>query len=104
MNFFRCEMVVKFSTYFRKNHLDKFDCGFCDVEAKTCEDLKIHLLTCEIYKCENCDKKFGSLPDVKEHVKAEHLFVIDYVRIIHVKQNRTENYVIDETAYQCKEV
>ena len=99
-----CDTEMEMEVHIGKNHSDKFDCGLCSVETKTCEDLKIHLITCEIYKCENCDKKFGTLPDVKDHVKKEHLFVIDYVRIIHLKQNRTENDVIDETAYQYKEL
>ena len=40
-----------------KKHSDQFDCGICDLEIKSLENLKIHLSTCEIYKCDCCGKK-----------------------------------------------
>ena len=32
----------------------KFECGLCDLEAGSLENLEIHFNTCEVYKCVRC--------------------------------------------------
>ena len=45
----------------------KYECGqLCDFDAI---NLEIHLVTCEIYQCDNCKIKFKSIRDIKEHIE-----------------------------------
>ena len=87
-----------------KKHTDKFDCGICDLEMKTPEDLKIHLTTCEQFKCDHCDKRFTTLSNIKTHLLEENknIPIMEYLGIYHLKQNRIDNEVIDETLNQVK--
>ena len=40
--------------------------------ATTLEDLKLHLVTCEVYECGNCVKRVKQLGKIKEHIEKEH--------------------------------
>ena len=48
-------------------HGENPECGLCDFEAKTLEDLDIHLTTCEYFKCDVCKEKVWQLIKDKEH-------------------------------------
>ena len=50
-----------------KLHSEKYDCGLCDFEAMSLENLELHLVSFEVYQCNNCEKKFKSIRDVKDH-------------------------------------
>ena len=47
---------------------DIINCGLCENNFETRENLEIHLNTCEIYRCSKCKKKETTLPNMKDHV------------------------------------
>ena len=55
-----------------KLHGDKHDCGLCDYEAKSLEQLEIHLSTCEYYQCFVCNEKLWQFIKIKEHFQTKH--------------------------------
>ena len=100
---FFCNTELEMEVHIGKKHTDNFDCGICDSELKTFENLRIHLTTCERYKCEHCDKKFASLSDIKAHLKTEDQRSA-CLEIFHLKQNRTDSEVLDETSHFLKDL
>ena len=58
--------------HYGKNHSDSFECGICDYKAETFEQLKIHLCTCEIFKCRDCDFSEKNLSEFIKHTTKEH--------------------------------
>ena len=54
--------------YLRKLHSEKQD-GLCDFEAMSLENLELHLVSFEVYQCNNCEKKLKSIKDVKDHIE-----------------------------------
>ena len=40
-----------------KLHLDKLECGICEIEVKDTKALENHLHTCEIYHSHQCGKR-----------------------------------------------
>ena len=61
------ESDLAMKVYIGKHHSETYECGLCDVETKDLENLEIHLVSCEVYKCAGCSIKFNSIKDVKEH-------------------------------------
>ena len=55
-----------------------------------------------IYRCGYCEKKCTMLSDIKHHVKTEHMQYIERIEVIHVKQSRTDNDVMDEKTTSSK--
>ena len=53
-------------------HSEYFECGLCELKVDSSEDLEIHLFTCEIYSCENCDFVVKSLKEIKTHIANKH--------------------------------
>ena len=84
-----------------KNHAEKFECGLCEFEAGDIEALNLHMFTCEIYLCETCDINFMTLADLKEHLMKEHK-TEKYQRVIHAKQNRSDDEIMDERYHYAK--
>ena len=37
-----------------KCQTDNFECGLCEYTGNTLENLELHLVSCEIYECEEC--------------------------------------------------
>ena len=95
-----CETEIEMEVHIGKKHSDQFDCGICGFEIKTLEDLNIHLTTCEMYKCEECDLRVKSLSEIKKHVENEHSKWKKLQAIIHIKQNRNDSEVVDEISYR----
>ena len=87
-----------------KKHSDLFDCGLCATETKSLENLNIHLSTCEMYKCEDCDLRLKSLSEIKKHVETKHFKYRHCKTIIHLKQNRSDPDAIDEKPYESSEL
>ena len=55
-----------------KNHSEEFDCGLCDLETKSLQNLERHLKTCEAYECDyytGYDKRFKTLSEIKKILK-----------------------------------
>ena len=51
-----------------KSHSQNIDCGLCDFPAKDIETLNMHLKTCEIYECANCEHVTKSISSIKKHM------------------------------------
>ena len=77
-----------------KRHTDQFDCGICDVEAQSLENLNIHLSTCEMYQCELCEIRLATLTEIKTHIKTKHSESKDIIDVIHLKQNRIDSEIM----------
>ena len=77
-----------------KSHSAQFECGLCEIVAKNLENLEMRLTTYEIYQCDDYEKCFKKLSEIKEHIKDEHA---NY--IIHAKQNRADSDEIDLVGY-----
>ena len=79
--------------HFGKTHSESSECGSCDFETKSSEDLKMHLFTCEIYMCGPCDVRFKKLSEVKTHLGENHAGK-EWAKIQHGKQNRANSDII----------
>ena len=57
------------SVHIGKHHAvaDIINCGLCENNFETKENLEIHLKTCEFYRCTKCEKE-TILPNMKVHV------------------------------------
>ena len=80
-----------------KSHSDKFECGLCEFVAKDLETLDMHLFICEIYQCEECEKRYKDITDIKEHLTNEH--GASNTTLILAKQSRADNDEIDMVEY-----
>ena len=58
--------------HFKRVHSENISCGICNLEVKDIETLDIHTSTCEMFKCNWCDKSFNNVSDIKNHGKKEH--------------------------------
>ena len=63
-----CESEFEMEVHISKSHSEDFDCVLCGFEAKDLDNLRVHFVTCEIYRCGICEKKFTKLSDIKHHV------------------------------------
>ena len=99
-----CNTELEMEVHIGKKHTDKFDCGMCGNEAKSLENLKIHLSTCEMYQCDQCEKRLPTLKEIKTHIEKQHNVIKEYIGVIHLKQNRSDNEVIDENSHPAKEL
>ena len=97
-----CETEPEMEVHLGKKHSDQFNCGICEFEAKSFENLKIHLTTCEMYRCERCDSKLTTLKDMKEHIETEHLEIKGYINVVHMKQSRSDCEIIDERSHRAE--
>ena len=46
--------------------------GICTFEAGSLENLETHLRTCEVYHCDECEKRIKSITEIKEHITNIH--------------------------------
>ena len=67
-------------------HSDQFEYGLCEFVAKDLENPNMHLFTCEVYQCKECEKPFKIITDMIEHINNEHVINIQQLFI----QNRAE--------------
>ena len=73
---FKCEFIGEskytMDVHIGKHHAEDFECGLCDLNTKTLEDLETHLFLCEIYKCSGCDVKVKTLSEIRSHIRNDH--------------------------------
>ena len=71
-----CEFVgenqVTMAVHIGKSHTEIFECGLCDFESKTLENLETHLFTCENYICTSCQASETSISNIKKHIEEFH--------------------------------
>ena len=83
--------------HLKKIHSDKFECGLCDLEAGSLENLEIHLNTCEVYQCTHCRQRFKTVMDIKKHfVEVNYL---EYGYLAQLKLDRNECNKVTEKGY-----
>ena len=81
-----------------KEH-DKFTCGLCDYKAKDMDSLELHLTTCEIYSCKECDFYSRQIADIKNHEK-ENTGKCDQKCTWHVKLDRNNQEEANMNLYK----
>ena len=101
---FFCEKDLEIKVHIGNKHSEQFECGLCDSVNKDLESLNLHLTTCERYKCTCCDKFFANLTEVRSHIENKHLKDTKYLTIMHIKQTRVDNEVIDEKEHCAQEI
>jgi hypothetical protein len=84
--------------HFGKVHPEKLECGLSEFQVDDVDKLNSHIFTCEIYKCERCDKNVADLTELKAHTLANHL-EYKYMSIVHAKQSRNNEEEIDDKYY-----
>ena len=84
-----------------KKHMQTFQCGLCDCETKTLEDLEIHLFTCEIFKCMSCELKVKTLSNIKSHIKECHPKKTGFFN--HQKMDRAKINEVNDKLYVLEE-
>ena len=60
--------------------MENIECGLCDYPAKDLENLNLHLTTCEIYECMQCEFVAKQITGIRKHMKAS-LSTIHHVKI-----------------------
>ena len=69
---FLSNMIETMEVHFGKCFVDQLFCGLCEWRSDNLENLETHLKSCEVYECEECDRRFSLLKDVKIHIENEH--------------------------------
>ena len=86
-----------------REHGENFECGLCEYIAEDLEILDVHLLTCEVYKCNNCGNVLKSLQNLKQHFLDVH--GNDKQRkTTHIKQSREDRHSYDTREYYFKDL
>ena len=80
---------------------DKPMCGLCDKNCNDLETLEIHLNTCEIYECGNCDQRSKLLSDIKKHIKEED---INCQYFWHMKMKREDKNKAEWKKYYLSDI
>ena len=81
-----------------KHHLENIECGLCESEFQTKDELDVHLFTCETYTCnrEDCDDyTVKSLEELKTHIREKHGTAV----FIHIKMKRSNYNEVDKKSY-----
>ena len=94
------EMTME--VHFWRNHSENVECGLCEFKAKSGEHLETHLVTCEIYKCEDCDVRFTKLSDMKRHKKETHAQWV--FEIIYAKLDKKNQELVSTEKYEYTEL
>ena len=87
----------------RKTHEGNSECCLCEFAAENSESLDIHLRTCEVYKCNKCEKVSKTITEFKQHCEKEHEHE-KYISVCHIKQNRDNSEAFDSKFYTCHEL
>ena len=89
-------MITEMEVHIRKEHSEKFEFSLCGLRGENLDGLKTHLLTCEVYDCNQCEERTKTLERMKEHILKSLL--------IHLKHS-TENFSeIKTKIYKFKDV
>ena len=94
--------TLTMEVHMKKYHSETVKCGLCDYEAAGMEELETHMVTCEIYKCEECKTIFKTLTEIKEHINRNHAG--KPVWLTHSKSDRKYQEYFNSTKYNRKEL
>ena len=86
-----------------KYQSEKIECGLCDSKFTTLDGLDVHLKTCEIYECTNCEFVAKQLSEIKKHVKANKSECAES-NIFHIKIDRKNKNETSFKEYEQKEI
>ena len=79
-----------------------FECGLCEANFDTMENLETNLKNCEIYKCSVCEIRLKLLMDMKSHIRNEHN---ESIQLLHLKIDRENPIkIVDLKKYKTDEV
>ena len=70
--------------------------------AESLEKLDMHLVSCEVYECDTCEKRTTFLKDMKLHIESEHGG--GPKKLYHIKMNRDDPLLVDFKDYNSDEV
>ena len=88
--------MMSLDVHVGRKHSGNFECGICGFEAKSEENLNIHLHTCETFTCDFCnssdpDITVRNLSDLMSHLKSKHPKHFKSTCIVHKKMDRNDN-------------
>ena len=81
-------------------HCENFECGLCEFEAGSLDNLDMHLRTCEIYQCWNCAMKEKNVDNMRTHIEKEH----GKFTVIHLKMDRNNFSRVSCRQYSSKNI
>ena len=94
-----CEKQLTMEVHVGKYHDTNFECGLCGFAANSEENLSMHLVTCEIYTCNICEKRFNTISEIKSHYKNDKILIKQYDKVTHAKVGRNSDSVVKETKH-----
>ena len=65
--------------------------------------MDIHLFTCEVYECWDCENRFKNLCDLKKHLVEKHGDK-KTLRVVHIKQDRANPEEFSKHKYTKEEL
>ena len=71
---------------------DNFECGLCEFTGNTLEKLELHLLSCEIFECEECQLQSRFLKELKTNVESDHGIETN---VYYLKMDRNDATLVD---------
>ena len=80
---------------------DTFECGLCEFNSETLENLETRLGACGMYECSVCELRTRFLNDIKSHIVKEHE---ETTSLYHMKMKRNEPEIVDFKSYKINEV
>ena len=84
-----------------KCHSELFECGLCDFEAKTLDNLELHLTTCETYECEEYEFVSKHISGIKKHFLEN--IKCAYSRICHSMYIHLMSYLNNCSIWPCEQ-
>ena len=84
-------------------HNENYECGLCNFVAQDLEALDIHLFTCEMYECCDCENRLKNLCDLKKHIIEKHSDE-KTLQVIHMKQDRANPEEFSNRKYKKEDL
>ena len=96
---FICERELTMEVHLGKFHDNNFECGLCGFLANSEDNLNMHLVTCEIYICDRCHKRFKTISELKSHYTSDKIVYEKFDKVLHAKVGRKEDSEVKENKY-----
>ena len=97
-------MITEMEVHIRKEHSEKFEFSLCGLRGESLDGLKTHLLTCEVYDCNQCEERTKTLERMKDHILKSHDEYLEYNTLIHLKHSTEKFSEIKTKKYKFKDV